>query len=648
MENKFTYLYAVIKSGISGNNIIESYYPLMANIIINNNIVVIDEEEIVALFRENYGIEVSPQFVRQVLNTGMKDNSIVDVRGQYKTNLEEMKKHVFSDSDFNDKWEKLLDGFLTVTNEKKLGLEYSEIEEYVLDFFDDNYSRTLTETDIELPETSELLDYCWYFYLQELIKNDSHLFEFVTYISLSRVYEENLFYNASNDESLNNLNLYLDTPILFAILGMDTNFRKESYIDLIKVAQNRGCNIYVFDNNYDEALGILETASYMAFSNMYDMSKANKVAQFFHDNLKDEREANEFIQNVEKELNDLGVVIKKTEYDFTDNKFQEDETQLTEMIKERYADHGTRLSQERLRSIQVDVRSIVMIYRERHGRVSTTIGGAKELLVTINTAIATVSKLYESNKSNNSGHMPAAIEADVLGAIVWLNSPKNMVEFEKKQLLFNCYNMLRPNQRVLKKYLDSVELARQMEEIDEDKYLLLRAHPLVKSALMNVTQGDYSRFNDRTYEDVYNNIVETSLEKFYEEEQRHNNTKQKLEHEKAHRIQAEKEIEGKNEIIQSVREDSSFFESKLIKGISIGLTILFLGVPYVLMLIVLEVLSAKFIDWSYKGVIYAAIIVLLTIIAGFAYTKLKVVISKFSANIVKKMLSAHHEKNRQK
>ena len=644
MESKFTYLYAVLKSGISGNNIIASYYPLMANIIINNNIDIIEEEKIVHLFLENYGIKVSPQFVRQVLNTGMNNNSIVDVKGQYKTNIEEMKKHLFLNSDFNDNWKELLDGFSAIAKEKNIELDFSELEEYVLKFFDDNCGRTLTETDIELPETSEALDCCWYSYLEKLNEKDHSLFEFVTYLSLTRIYEENLFYNVSSNESFKNLNLYLDTPILFAILGMDTTFRRDSYISLIKAAQSMGCHIFVFDNNYDEAMGIIETASYMAFSSTYDMSKANKVAQFFHDNLKDENEANEYIQNIETELNALDILIKKTEYDFTDNKFQEDETQLTEMIKERYAANGTRLSQERLNSIQVDVRSIVMTYRERHGRVSTTISGAKELLITINAAIATVAKLYESNKSNNSGHIPAAVSADFLGALVWLNSPKSMVEFEKKQLLFDCYNTLRPNKKVLKKYLDSLEVARQLGEIDEDKYLLLRAHPLVKSALMNVTQGDYSRFYDRTYEDVYNNIVETSLEKLHEEEQRHNDTKQELEREKGQRTQAEKEIKEKNKIIQSVREDSSFFESTLTKTIDIGLTLLLLGVPYIVILVVLEIFSAKFIELSNKGVIYAAIIVLLTVLAGAVYSKLKVVMNKLSEKIVKKMLSNHHKK----
>lgn len=49
-----------------------------------------------------------------------------------------------------------------------------------------------------------------------------------------------------------------------------------------------------------------------------------------------------------------------------------------------------------------------------------------------------------------------------------------------------------------------------MGEIDEKKFLFMRTHPIILDTLMNITQGDYARFNDRTYLDVYNTIVAQS------------------------------------------------------------------------------------------------------------------------------------------
>ena len=101
------------------------------------------------------------------------------------------------------------------------------------------------------------------------------------------------------------------------------------------------------------------------------------------------------------------------------------------MVKARYSEQGYDLSQEREESIKVDVRSIIMIYRERQGQTATKLQNAKHIMLTSNNAIANVSKKYESNRSINSGHIPACISADLFGAVLWLDSPMQMLEYQK-------------------------------------------------------------------------------------------------------------------------------------------------------------------------------------------------------------------------
>ena len=178
------------------------------------------------------------------------------------------------------------------------------------------------------------------------------------------------------------------------------------------------------------------------------------------------------------------------------------------MIQQRYQEQRQTISEEKQRSIEIDVRSIIMVYRERRGQTSTRIQTSREIMLTLNGIVANVSKNYESNQSINAGHIPACISADLFGAVLWLFSPVEFVNYQKKQLLADCYGALRPNKKLLTQYVESLRLARNAGEIDEKKFLFMRSHSVVYDALMNVTRGDYARFNERTYREVFDEIQE--------------------------------------------------------------------------------------------------------------------------------------------
>ena len=95
---------------------------------------------------------------------------------------------------------------------------------------------------------------------------------------------------------------------------------------------------------------------------------------------------------------------KTTNFDIYSDIFQEDEAQIYSMIESKYKHQLQAISEERRQSILVDVRSIIMIYRERKGQTATRIQSSRDILLTLNGTIANVSKDYESNRSINSGN----------------------------------------------------------------------------------------------------------------------------------------------------------------------------------------------------------------------------------------------------
>lgn len=387
----------------------------------------------------------------------------------------------------------------------------------------------------------------------------------------------------------------------------------------------------MLDHNFQEVDSIIARAAGWATNTQYDLRKANNAARFFHDSQMDEVQISEFCDNIETMLNDLGVTVKETSYDIYQDKFQEDESQLFDMVKARYSEQGYDLSQEREESIKVDVRSIIMIYRERQGQTATKLQNAKHIMLTSNNAIANVSKKYESNRSINSGHIPACISADLFGAVLWLDSPMQMLEYQKQKLLADCYAFLKPDKTLLDKYIQSLDDARKTDAIDEKRFLFLRTHKVVLDSLMDITKGDYARFNSTTYLEVYDDIQEKAQKQYRDEVEAHKQTREnmkKLEELTAdEKRKNEQEIQSLNDRITSMEErDKVRQEREFEKRVSRWgwlATLVLVGVPYLVLIVGIEIAKTQFADITWRSAYGIAGAAIATAIAGsfFAFGK---------------------------
>ena len=77
----------------------------------------------------------------------------------------------------------------------------------------------------------------------------------------------------------------------------------------------------------------------------------------------------------------------------------------------------------------------------------------------------------------------------------------------------DCYAFLKPDAEMLDKYIRSLDEARNADVIDEKTFLFLRTHKVVLDSLMDITKGDYARFNSNTYLEVYEDIQEKTQKK---------------------------------------------------------------------------------------------------------------------------------------
>ena len=101
------------------------------------------------------------------------------------------------------------------------------------------------------------------------------------------------------------------------------------------------------------------------------------------------------------------------------------------------------------------------------------------------------------------------------------------------------------------RYMQSLDDAKNADEIDEKTFLFLRTHKVVLDSLMNITRGDYARFDSKTYLEVYEDIQSKSQKLYRDEAEAHKQTRQELEDVKE---KASKEREENKETIEKLQE----------------------------------------------------------------------------------------------
>ncbi len=615
-------LYAAYKAGFLGNNILDTYFSFMANMISEERLAVVEDTVIAAKFKERYTMDLPLPFIRQVLGVGVQNGSFIEDHGKYSVVVNEIAKYRFSKTDFDALWNRLIKDFSEYCRAKDIDISSLDINAFILDILDDADEKILSGEKADELAGMSPPEYGWHSFIKEQGQLQTELYSFVAALSASNIAKQALFHAGETATDYSDLHVYLDSPIVFALLGMDDTSRTESYKQLVADMIKAKCSVHVLDHNFQEVDSIIARAAGWATNTLYDLRKANNAARFFHDSQMDETEISEFCENIETMLNELGITVKETCYDVFQDKFQEDETCLFDMVKARYIDHGYELSQEKQDSIRIDVQSIIMIYRERQGQTATRLQNAKHIMLTSNNAIANVSKKYESNKSLQAGHIPACISADLFGAILWLDSPMQLLEYQKKKLLADCYAFLKPDKVMLDKYIQSLDEARNADAIDEKKFLFLRTHKVVLDSLMDITKGDYARFNSNTYLEVYDDIQEKALKKYKDEAAAHAQTQEafkNLEKNSSDEIEFLKARVSTMEENEKKRQEDDFNKKVSIWGWVA--TLILAGIPYLLLIVAIEIVKTQFSDISWRSAYGIASAAIATVIAGWVFTK---------------------------
>ena len=247
-----TKLYACFKAGFLGSNILDTYFSFVANIIIDNSINTIGDSVIQAQFKERYSIELPLPFIRQVLGVGVHNNCFIEDHGQYSVVHEEIIKYRFDESDFDALWSYLITDFKAFCDLNNIDISSIDVEDFILNSFDDSDDIILYGEKAEKEQGLSSIQYAWYSFVRDRAETKPEMYKFITALSTSNIMKQALFYAGDTSSDYHGLDVYLDSPIVFALLGMDEAARTESYKKLIIEMQKANCNIHIFDHIFQD------------------------------------------------------------------------------------------------------------------------------------------------------------------------------------------------------------------------------------------------------------------------------------------------------------------------------------------------------------------------------------------------------------
>ena len=655
--DKYVKCYAVIRSKWVSDNLFDAYLPFVVTIIKEKNMIDIDETILCQEIQKKYNLFLQPAIIRQILSHAMSKKIIINVREKYIANMAELDRYVISENDFDILWGSLLTDFITYANALSISFDKETAEENIVKFIDLYDDRVVYNTIGDIDLGNNQFVYSWCKYILEIKKTKKETYEFVLALCTANLLKNTLFYTSTQETTQSSLKIYLDTPMIFALLGMDTQERKKSYTYILDRAKQAGMQLCVFDHNFEEATGIMERAAHWATSCSYDSSKANKVAEFFHDSGMSEDEAFNFIDEAETELNSLGITKEVSAYLAEEDGFQADEEHLHELIKTEYGNRAIKYTTEEAydSAIQNDVRSLVMVERKRAGGYSSDLKNSRYVFITTNRVVAKVSKDYASASDLSRNKIPTCITADIFGTLLWMEFPEHQENYLSLKMLADCRALLRPTAQMIAQFNLKLDEAynRREDGLTEEKFLFLRSHPIVREKLLDVTSGDYAEFTDRTWRDVYDSIESHAK---YEGEQRyraeksdHEKTKVELSAAQQAIIDKDNELSKANYTIvhkdEELRQATKTIADKDAeiseKGEKINkqadtfslviariITASIFGIPYTIACVLISIIQNNWMNLTIKGILFGVVTTIIVSILLLAYQKIETIIQK--------------------
>jgi len=512
---------ALMETSLLSRDYLSSFIPFIATMSLKKDYSNIEIRTIVQDFKDEFGIYIPIAPMQSILSRCVTGGIIKQSQnGQYIPIRSEIQKQSFlnkqpeSVSNIN----MVLNGFIAFAIKiHQISLTREEAIDILLGFLDE-YSATTIVGNSEDIVDSEIHQKRNLFlmgkYIQMVYDHETPLFEVIRKLAMSYLVASALTFDVSTEarvDGFSDLTIYLDTPIVLRLLGLQSDELELSNKELIdSFNETIKPNYYIFQHTFDEISNILSDCANWIDNPGYDPLYANAALLRFIEKNFNRTKIELYISQLTQKLSEIGITIDNHEYYHLVHKTaQIDTIKLKDKLVEAYKRRNPKFEQHKnASSLDYDIRSIENIVKLWGTKSAKDYSSLKYVFLTNNSTLAYVSRKFTADYWwDGKNHKSPCITDYYLGTMVWLSTSSNKLEsYSKLKLLADCSAATTLSREVMEKFLDELKQLQQTKGIKDSDYLLLRRYAFEKNYLQNITLNEEEAFKNDTIEQLLEDI----------------------------------------------------------------------------------------------------------------------------------------------
>ena len=544
MNNTLSNL-ALIKSMIDtdgDSDYLSIFVPFVATLIKKRKYEILNPQTLVDDFEIEFGFEFPFYPMNAILGTkyGLcKINNKIKIPNSH--NIDKISFDTKNRKEVEDKFNNLKKEFIKYSSEIfNRSFKNEEIEANIVSFLDKNYLEIVTDKFC----ANKAKDFTFIF-AEFILKNQNEKnehFDFIIDFCMGYFIKNAI--KTYNDETinfkkinLNKLELYIDTNFVLPLIGIDY-FKKQSiYVDLIESLLSLGVKLKMFRHTFNEINTLLEGSLYWVKYNFnYDETKASITTKFFKESSYKQSDVEVIISSLESKIAKFKIdIVDLPNYNNISKKYLIDEDKLSRIITANYSRSSKikDLSTEN-NTINNDVQSISAIYRLRKDNKTTSINNLRYLFLTTSNVLAfsNIEYIKEIRKDLET-YIPVTVTDIYLGTMIWLRKPCEFRNMNEKQLISDCHSALRPDAKLMHKYVNDLKEQYDKKIITEETFVLLKESSVSKNLLSYKTLSNSDNYSSDIIQEILDEFKKEAevkaSEKLYKQTEIHKMEKEELE-----------------------------------------------------------------------------------------------------------------------
>jgi hypothetical protein len=304
--------------------------------------------------------------------------------------------------------------------------------------------------------------------------------------------------------TLENLIVFLDTPIALRLLGLAPEELRLGAEELMEMLVERKVPVRVFEHTVSEMLGVLEGVRSnleRARQQQLDLASLTNLNREVIEHLMHEgwgpSAVQEVMGDIDARLAQVGIAIEPTP-PYT-RALSVDDGRFEQILLSKSFTKA---------QVSMDIKSITAVHRLRKGEAVRSLTRAGAIFITPNPGLARASNFFFREQGLQSTVGQCMVDVS-LTTRLWLAKPSESEGAPRKMLIAECYAALNPPHAVWKKYLEKIAARRKAGEVTDEQVKTLVFSSAAQEGLFEVIRNDPDLINDQTPLEVIKRYEET-------------------------------------------------------------------------------------------------------------------------------------------